>query len=60
MDLMSPSKNVLNAHIPYVYLAATSLRRGTLDDGGNVSQSTTAAEWLQYSPYINQRVQHAS
>lgn len=58
MDLMSPSKDVLNAHIPYVYLVAISSRllRGTLDDSaktGKVSQSTTVAEWLQYSSYIS-------
>lgn len=34
MDLMSPSKDVSNARIPYVYLVAVSflLQQGTLDD----------------------------
>lgn len=49
MDLMSPSKDVLNAHIPYVHLVAISslLLRGTLDDSQQrVEKCHGALQWL--------------
>lgn len=62
MDLMSPSKDVSNAHIPYVYLVAISflLLRGTLDDSaetGEVSWSATSG-WVAaiFLVHINQLV----
>lgn len=62
MDLMGPTKAVVNTHVPYVCLAEVLFLLlqdvWTTDSGndstGKVSGSTTVTEWLQHSFCINQ------